>query len=100
MNKQCALSLGGQIDLPKVAETVIYERKRKKEALMKLHKAHGSFSNIHVLSRYLKSHENSRTVAEMRVIRMHESMRPSVNLRDTKGSLGLVIAMVTRYIMA
>lgn len=32
---------------------------------------------------------------------MHESMRPSVkDLRDTKGSLGLVIAMATRCIMA
>lgn len=36
MNKQSALSLGGQTDLPKVAAIVTYER--KKEALMELYK--------------------------------------------------------------
>lgn len=59
------------------------------------------FWNIHVLSKFIKRHENSRTVTGMRVIRMHKSIRPLVKYsRDTKGSLGFVIAMATRCIMA
>lgn len=58
-------------------------------------------SEYNIKSIQKKSHENNRIRSRMKVIRMHESMRPSVMyLRNTNGSLVLVIAMVTRCIMA
>lgn len=58
-------------------------------------------SEYSVKSIQKKSLENNRIRRRMKVIRMHESMRPSeMYLRNTNRSLVLVIAMVTRCIMA
>lgn len=57
-------------------------------------------SEYNIKSIQKKPHENNRIRGRMKVIRMHESMRPSVMYLQTNGSLVLVIAMVTRCIMA